>query len=87
MYELIFYDDDDRVANPETALARTTISRKVPHIGEGITLVVRDGTTPRRFRVVDVDHAYTAQNHEVTFKDSTVSVFIVDANDPRRTGK
>lgn len=86
MFEIRFYSDDDRDPNPEDAIAVTRTARKVPDIGHGVTLVTRDGTL-RRYRVVDVDHGYTAQHAHNTFTESTVAVYVMDADDPRRLGK
>ena len=88
MYDLVFYHDDDKNPLPETALARSRTSRKVPGIGEGVTFVTRDGAgAPSRYRVVDVDHAYTAQHQATNFTESTVAVYLIDHDDPRRLGR
>lgn len=89
IYELRFYSDDDRDPKPDDAIAVARTSRKVPGIGEAVTLVARDGqSNPRRYRVVDVDHGYVAQHPTGTnFNESTVAVYVMDADDPRRLGE
>jgi hypothetical protein len=72
---------DDR-----TTLGEVKLARSVPAIGEGITLEpVKTGEHPRRFRVHDVDRGYVQTGpRAATFRESTVLVYLIDADDPRR---
>jgi hypothetical protein len=72
---------DDR-----TNVGEVKHARSVPAIGEGITLEpVKTGERPRRFRVHDVDRGYVQTGPgSPIYRDSTVIVYLIDADDPRR---
>lgn len=69
-----------------TPVGDVKFAREAPRIGEGITLeAVATGVAARRFRVVDVDRGYIQTTPKSsTYKDSTVTVYLIDADDPRR---
>lgn len=69
-----------------TQVGEVAFARSVPRIGEGITLEPgRQGEDPRRFRVDDIDRGYIQAGAKTsTYKDSTVTVYLIDVNDPRR---
>jgi hypothetical protein len=73
--------DDDQVQVGEVKMARD-----VPRVGEGMTFEsVATGEPMRRFRVHDVDRGYVQTTpRQATYKESTVVVYLIDANDPRR---
>jgi hypothetical protein len=80
MIPVQFYLDDDPYGDVKLA-------RSIPGIGEGITLEYIDRKETGRFRVVDVDRGYVQANpRSTTFKESTVAVYLIDHNDPRREG-
>lgn len=67
-------------------LGAVQFARTVPRVGEGITLEpVATGESPRRYRVEDVDRGYVQSGpKQPTYKESTVTIYVIDANDPRR---
>lgn len=69
-----------------TPVGDVKLARDIPRIGEGITLeAVASGEQSRRFRVEDVDRGYIQTTPKSsTHKESTVTVYLIDANDPRR---
>jgi hypothetical protein len=80
MIPLQFYLDDDPIGDVKLA-------RSVPSIGEGMTLEFIDRVPTARYRVVDVDRGYVQANpRSTTFKESTVAVYLIGADDPRREG-
>lgn len=78
MAPIQFYLDDE-------PLAGVAFTRAVPGIGEGITLEYIDRRPPSRYRVVDVDRGYVQAGPKGSaFKESTIAVYLIDSNDPRR---
>ncbi len=73
--------DNDRVQVGEVKFARS-----VPRRGEGITHeALATGEPMRRYRVHDIDRGYVQATPKSTvYKESTVTVYLIDANDPRR---
>lgn len=69
-----------------TPLGGVQFARQVPRIGDGITLEpVATGETARRYRVEDVDRGYVQTGPKTaTYKESTVTVYLIDVDDPRR---
>lgn len=69
-----------------TPLCDVKFARSVPSIGEGITLEpVATGDKPRQYRVDDVDRGFVqASPKSSTYKESTVVVYLIDHDDPRR---
>lgn len=69
-----------------TPLGDVKLAREIPRIGEGITLeAVATGEHSRRYRVEDVDRGYIQTSPKTTaHKESTVTVYLIDVNDPRR---
>ncbi len=82
--EIRFYNDDDHDPDPADAIAVVPHAHRALTIGQGITLVGVDGIH-RRYRIVDVDDAYTAHTGN-TYTESGVAVYVIDADDPRRLG-
>ena len=79
MYQIQFYLDDD-------PLHVATMCRYVPAIGAGITFEhPTRKAPPTRYRVVDVDHGYVERGTGAgEYKESTVAVYLIGADDPRR---
>jgi hypothetical protein len=69
-----------------TPLGDVKLSRREYTIGEGVTLEpLGTGEAPRRYRVVDVDHGLIQTTPKsTTYKDSTTTVYLIEADDPRR---
>lgn len=81
MIPMQFYLEDDT-----TPLGEVKLARRVPCIGEGVTLEpLATGGRPRRFRVVEVDNGYVQSTPKsAVYKDGGVAVYLIDADDPRR---
>lgn len=77
--QFVRFDDD-------TPLGGVQFARSVPHIGEGITLeAVATGDPLRRYRVEDIDRGYIQTGPKsIVYRESTVTVYVIDADDPRR---
>jgi hypothetical protein len=75
-----------RMFDDESPVGEVKLAREAPRIGEGITLEpLATGDQPRRFRVHDIDRGYVqATPKSPAHKESTVVVYLIDANDPRR---
>jgi len=70
----------------QTQVGEVKLARFVPSKGDGITHEsVKSGEPMRRYRVIDVDRGYVQSNPGGgVYKESTVVVYLIDANDPRR---
>ncbi len=79
MFPIMFYLDDEPIGEVD-------IARRVPAIGEGITLDhAATGRPPGRYRVVDVDSGFVQSGSRGSkYRPSTVAVYLIAHDDPRR---